>query len=83
MSIHLRDQTEQRAGERRFNFPEHPFSPHPWSSRSAWGSTIVLQINKPETTYGVWKIFETDGTFRHWYFNFEAPRVRTARAGTG
>ena len=26
--------------------------------------------------YGVWKFFETDGTFRHWYVNFEAPIVR-------
>lgn len=64
----------------RFAFPEHPFGPHPWSSHSAWGSTIVLQINRPETMYGVWKIFEANGTFRHWYINFEPPQVRSSQA---
>ncbi|KRF16698.1 hypothetical protein ASG90_10605 [Nocardioides sp. Soil797] len=64
----------------RFNFPEHPFGPHPWSSHTEWGSTIVLQVNRPGSMYGVWKIFETDGRFRHWYFNFEAPQVRTGQA---
>lgn len=64
----------------RFTFPAHPSGPHPWSSRSAWGSSIVLQINRPETMYGVWKIFEPDGSFRCWYVNFEPPQVRRGQA---
>jgi Protein of unknown function (DUF402). len=59
-----------------FEFPTHPFGPHPWSAHSAWGETVVLQLNRPDLMYGVWKIFEADGRFRHWYINFERPQVR-------
>lgn len=59
-----------------FTFPDHPFGPHPWSAHDAWGASIVLQILRRDKPYGVWKFFDTDGTFRHWYVNFEAPVVR-------
>lgn len=26
-----------------FTFPDHPFGPHPWSARAAWGETVVLR----------------------------------------
>lgn len=64
----------------RFDFPDHPFGHHPWSANTAWGDTVVLQLNRPETMYGVWKIFGANGDFRHWYINFEPPQVR---AGNG
>ena len=64
----------------RFDFPAHPFGPHPWSAHSAWGGTVVLQVNRPGTMYGVWKIFGADGEFRHWYINFEPPQVRRGQA---
>ncbi len=57
-------------------FPAHPFGPHPWSQHSAWGGSIVLQLVRSDDPYAVWKVFEADGTFRHWYVNFEAPLVR-------
>ena len=60
----------------RFHFPEHPFGPHPWDAHTEWGGSIVLHLSRADTSYGVWKFFETDGTFRHWYFNFEPPIVR-------
>lgn len=59
-----------------FTFHEHPHGPHPWSSRAAWSGSVVLQLLKTDAAYGVWKFFEADGTFRHWYINFEAPVVR-------
>lgn len=60
----------------KFLFPTHPFGPHPWSHHAEWGGTVVLQLNRPDTMYGVWKIFEANGEFRHWYFNFEPPQTR-------
>ncbi len=60
----------------RFSFPPHPFGTHPWSSHSAWGSTVVLQLHRGGDHYGVWKFFDPAGTFLHWYINFEAPIVR-------
>ncbi|MFC6705975.1 DUF402 domain-containing protein [Flexivirga alba] len=45
-------------------------------AHSAWGETVVLQLNRPDLMYGVWKIFEADGRFRHWYINFEHPQMR-------
>ena len=59
-----------------FTFPEHPYGPHPWSSRSSWESSVVLQLFKTDAAYGVWKFFGTDGTFLRWYINFEAPIER-------
>ena len=59
-----------------FTFPQHPFGPHPWSSRTAWGATVVLQLHRTGDHYGVWKFFDPDGTFLRWYFNFEAPIIR-------
>jgi len=60
----------------RFLFPPHPFGPHPWSSHPAWASTVVLQLHRTGDHYGVWKFFDSHGTFLHWYVNFEAPVVR-------
>jgi len=59
-----------------FTFPSHPFGAHPWSSRAAWGSTVVLQLHRAGDHYSVWKFFDCAGTFLHWYVNFEAPIVR-------
>lgn len=59
-----------------FTFPEHPFGQHPWSNYGAWSGTTVLQLHRDGDAYAVWKIFESDGTFRHWYINFEAPVIR-------
>ncbi len=59
-----------------FELPEHPFGVHPWARHASWGGTVVLQLYKSGELYSVWKIFEADGTFRHWYLNFEAPVVR-------
>ena len=36
----------------------------------------MLHLSRADTAYGVWKFFETDGTFRYWYVNFEPPIVR-------
>ena len=59
-----------------FTFPDHPFGPHPWGAHEAWGSAIVLHLSRAGTAYGMWKFFDLDGTFRHWYANFEPPIVR-------
>lgn len=59
-----------------FTFPPHAFGLHPWAHQSAWGDSIVLQLYRTRDLYSAWKIFEHDGTFRHWYINFEAPVVR-------
>lgn len=61
-----------------FTFPDHPFGPHPWSSHSTWGATTVLQLMRDGDDYAVWKIFELDGSFRHWYVKFGAPVVRAS-----
>jgi Protein of unknown function (DUF402) len=63
-----------------FTFPQHPFGAHPWSGRSAWGATVVLQLLRTGDHYGVWKFFDPDGTFLYWYVNFEAPVVRREAA---
>lgn len=59
-----------------FTFHEHPIGPHPWGAHDAWDGSVVLQLHRVGDHYGVWKFFETDGTFRYWYVNFEAPVVR-------
>lgn len=59
-----------------FTFYEHPHGPHPWSAHAARDATVVLQLLRAQTDYGVWKYFGTDGTFLHWYINFEAPILR-------
>jgi hypothetical protein len=58
-----------------FTFHEHPFGPHPWHGRAAWGAATVLQLHREGDAYSVWKFFDAEG-FRHWYVNFEAPIVR-------
>jgi hypothetical protein len=63
-----------------FTFHEHLHGPHPWSSRSSWSASIVLQLLKTNAAYGVWKIFDADGTFLNWYINFEAPAIRQPNA---
>ena len=59
-----------------FEFHEHPIGPHPWGAHRQWSGSVVLQLHRADDRYGVWKFFETDGTFRFWYVNFEAPIVR-------
>lgn len=59
-----------------FSFADHPFGPHPWSHLAEWGESTVLQLHRDGDHYSVWRIYELDGTFRHWYINFEAPIVR-------
>jgi Protein of unknown function (DUF402) len=59
-----------------FTFRDHPMAPHPWSVRTAWGSTVVLQLHRTGDDYAVWKVFGADGVFRNWYINFESPIVR-------
>lgn len=59
-----------------FTFPLHPFGVHPWAKHSEWSGPIVLQIYRPGDLYSVWKFFDPDGSFRHWYINFEAPLKR-------
>lgn len=63
-----------------FTFHDHPHGPHPWSSHTSWDASVVLQLLRTDTDYGVWKLFGTDGTFLHWYINFEAPIVRQPNA---
>jgi len=63
-----------------FTFYDHPTGPHPWSSYTSWDASVVLQLLRTDTDYGVWKFFGTDGTFLHWYINFEAPIVRRVNA---
>lgn len=43
---------------------------------SEWGGAIVLQLYRSGDLYSVWKFFDPDGSFRHWYINFEAPLKR-------
>jgi hypothetical protein len=59
-----------------FSFSEHPLGPHPWGHLTEWETSTVLQLHRDGDHYSVWKIFELDGSFRHWYVNFEAPIVR-------
>lgn len=59
-----------------FTFPGHPFGVHPWAMHSEWGGAIVLQLYRSGDLYSVWKFFDPDGSFRHWYVNFEAPLKR-------
>lgn len=59
-----------------FTFHDHPFGPHPWNSHTSWAASVVLQLLRTDADYGVWMVFGTDGAFRHWYINFEAPIAR-------
>jgi hypothetical protein len=58
-------------------FPEHPV-PHPWGHLEAWTGTSVLKLRRTHDWYSVWKFFDADGAFLHWYVNFETPVHRTA-----
>lgn len=60
----------------KFTFPSHSFGVHPWAHHSEWGGSIVLQLYREGDLYSVWKFFAPDGSFRHWYINFEAPVKR-------
>jgi hypothetical protein len=62
-----------------FTFHDHPFGAHPWTGRSAWGGTRVLQLYRPSDLYSVWALFD-DAGLRTWYINFEAPLVRRVEA---
>ena len=59
-----------------FTFPAHPFGVHPWAMHAEWGGAVVLQLYRSGDLYSVWKFFDPDGSFRHWYINFEAPFKR-------
>lgn len=59
-----------------FTFPSHSFGVHPWARHSQWGGSIVLQLHRAGDLYSVWKFFTPEGSFRHWYINFEAPLSR-------
>ena len=67
-------------GSRFTFFPEHPFGPHPWRAHEAWGGSVVLMLTRVGSPYGVWKYFDLDGTFRHWYVNFEPRPLRHSDA---
>jgi hypothetical protein len=60
-----------------FEFPPHPFGPHPWSGRDRWVDTGVLQLHRPDDAYAVWGFFRGERLDR-WYVNFQAPYVRAA-----
>ena len=57
-------------------FPAHPV-PHPWGHLDAWSGTSVLKLRRSGDWYSVWKFFDGEGAFLHWYVNFETPVVRT------
>jgi hypothetical protein len=57
-------------------FPAHPV-PHPWGHLGAWSGTSVLKLRRSGDWYSVWKFFDGEGAFLHWYVNFESPVVRT------
>lgn len=65
-----------------FTFPPHP-APHPWRDHASWTGTTVLQVQRPDDAYAVWKFFDSDGLFTHWYINFEAPIVKHVDASGG
>jgi len=58
-------------------FADHPV-PHPWRHVSAWTGTTVLKLRRDDLWYSVWKFFDADGAFQHWYVNFEEPVRRVA-----
>ncbi len=43
--------------------------------RTAAGHALVLV--RPEALHSVWLFWAHDGSFSHWYVNFERPKVRT------
>lgn len=58
-----------------FEFPPHPFGPHPWCHVQRWTETGVLQLYRPDDGYAVWAFFR-GSTLDCWYVNFEAPYRR-------
>lgn len=60
-------------------FPPHPV-PHPWGQHAAWTRTHVLKLRRQGDWYSVWKFFDADGAFTHWYVNLETPVVRAPGA---
>lgn len=58
-------------------FPDHPLGRHPWSGRSRWTGTSVLQVHRPGDAHAVWALFR-DGRVDHWYVNFQDPYRRSA-----
>ncbi len=57
----------------RFTFFAHPFGAHPWASYEVWSGSTVLQLQRDGDAYGVWKFFDLDQRFTHWYINFQEP----------
>ncbi|SDE64574.1 Protein of unknown function [Blastococcus fimeti] len=66
-----------------FTFFAHPFGPHPWSRLEAWSGSTVLQIQRTGEAHAAWKFFDAQGTFTHWYVNFQEPFVRHVDGGGG
>jgi hypothetical protein len=60
----------------RFTFFAHPFGAHPWAAYEVWSGSTVLQLQREGDAYGVWKFFDLEQQFTHWYINFQAPLVR-------
>jgi hypothetical protein len=58
-----------------FAFPDHPFGRHPWSQRTRWTDTSVLQVHRAGDAHAVWGMYE-QGVFAGWYVNFQAPLRR-------
>jgi hypothetical protein len=71
--------TVQAEGAPLSFFADHPV-PHPWRHVPAWTGTTVLKLRRAGDWYSVWKFFDSDGRFLHWYVNFEEP-VRRVPGG--
>ncbi len=63
-----------------FKFFPHPFGAHPWSAQKVWSGSTVLQLQRDGDAYGVWKFFDLEQQFTHWYINFQEPLVRRVDA---
>ncbi len=66
-----------------FTFFPHPFGTHPWDAHKVWSGSTVLQLQRAGDAYGVWKFFDLEQNFTHWYINFQEPLVRRVDASGG
>jgi hypothetical protein len=67
----------------RFTFFARPFGPHPWAAQEAWVGSTVLQLQRDGDAYGVWKFFDLERRFTHWYINFQEPLARRVDTSGG
>ena len=67
----------------RFTFFPHPFGAHPWAAHQVWRGSTVLQLQREGDAYAVWKFFDLEQRFTHWYINFQQPFVRHVDASGG